>query len=85
MFAHPSDMLSHMILKSIKNARILFSQITLKDIFTMLKFATGHFIHTSVNGRVTSPFRESFVYAKFLREVFRGNKPLAKISGFAVP
>ena len=57
-------------------ARILLSQITLKDIFAMLKNSQlMHELHISVNNRVILPFREDFIFTK---------QTLAKISNFTV-
>ena len=42
-----------------------------------------HDLPISVNDRVISPFRESFIFTKLYAK-FRENKTLAKISGFTV-
>ena len=63
-------------------AIILFSRISLKDIFATFKnLRQGHDLPISVNSRVLLSFRESFIFTKLrLWE----NKTLKKISEFTV-
>ena len=55
-------------------ARILFSRITLKDIFPMLQIREyiRHDSPTSENDRLISPFCEGFIFTRLrIREVSR--------------
>ena len=63
-------------------ARILFSQIALKNICDVKKSRLGHDLPLSVNDRMISPLREGFILAKYAK--FRENKTLANISEFTV-
>ena len=45
-------------------AGILFSRMTLKAIFCLLKMVTRHDLRLSVNDRVISPFHEGFIFTK---------------------
>ena len=54
-------------------ARILFSRISVKDIFATLKISRlRHDLPISVNDRVVLPFHEDFIFAKLcISEVSR--------------
>ena len=65
-------------------ARILFSLIALRRICEVQISRLGHDLHISVNGRVISRYRESFIFSRNFASKFRGNKNLAKISEFTV-
>ena len=62
-------------------ARILFSQIALKDILAAIKSRLLHDLPISVIDRVISPLSEDFIFAK-LR--ICENKTFAKITEFTV-
>ena len=70
--------------KFVNFARILFSRIALRHICDGQNSQPGHDLHISVNDRVISPYRESFIFTKFAYAKFRENKTLAKISKFTV-
>ena len=63
-------------------ARILFSQIALKDIFVTLKIHDYGMIYIYRHDRVVSAFREYLIFTKLRK--FRENKTLAKNSEFTV-
>ena len=63
-------------------ARILFSRIALKHIFSTLKIRQGRDLPISVNDRMISPIHEDFIFAKLRK--FCENNTLAKISEFTV-
>ena len=66
-------------------ARILFSRIALKDIFSDVKNSQQkQDLAISINDRMILPFREGFIFTKTSHPKFRENKVLTKISEFTV-